>query len=154
MTHHHHQSNADAVAQLDRLIGKQQARISDANTKIDALKRERAALTRPLEPQGNRVDAVTLGFKKTFPGTPRIYHYAAIRAPGGMARPWAVTQTMTHSRVPAMSWGELLDFIGETNWPSIEVMVSAPPQITVNLAESTHDRLQRLQAVSFANGRL
>ncbi|PKQ59755.1 hypothetical protein B5566_02625 [Mycobacterium sp. MHSD3] len=152
MTQHSYQPKAEAVAQLDRLIGKQQARISDANTKLDALKRQREALTRPAEPCWNGVDPVVIRFKKQFPGSPIVHKYAAIRS-GFPPRPWAVTHTLTGPRLPAKSWGELLDFIGENRWDSIEVMMPSS-SITLNTAgESAADRLQRLQAQQFAKGR-
>jgi hypothetical protein len=94
-----------------------QAKLAELKAQLDKVQESLAGYT-PVEPVG--YDNV-IRFKKFNQG----YTYAAIKVMSYAAGPvWYLTQnpTRTQDRKSPKTWSELLDFIGERNYHTIEVL--------------------------------
>lgn len=101
-------SRADAQAAL----AEAQAKLAEFVSNIDDLKAV-LAMTKPNEPAG-------LGTVVRFRKYDRRYTYAAIK----VGLEWYLTQNPARpqDRKEPKKWSSLLDFVGERNWDTIEVL--------------------------------
>jgi hypothetical protein len=154
------QDNArDSASSLNQHADRWNKRAEHIGAEIGKLERE---LAKPAEPQGGGEYGrpLVVRFAKKYPGFRKAYQYAAIKSPANGR--WAITQTqLAHQPMPAMKWGELLDFIGPDHWNSIVVLADQPSTHSIIINRPlTHDEhvrtqkhLQDMQNMAFAQGR-
>lgn len=115
-------SESTRIAEQIREVEAQAARLTQL---YRATLRAEEEASRPAEPHVPYGGSVTVLFTRQMSG--RVYHYAAVgwRMKGGRPSESTPRWVVTGAETRRFNWRGLLAFIGELNWPSLALVVSA-----------------------------